>query len=149
MEESEVLDLMGNLEGVGLGAKDAFKVVGSRVPKQTRKAYTYGTTGYTYAVTSPTRTGGSNYENYGSYTQTTHQFEEHEYKVGFRRLFEEHFSARIKELGEDYFYLDTSEKGIPSFTIWGNVSGLVKLKEEIKREFPAAEIEEVPEETRK
>jgi hypothetical protein len=48
-------------------------------------------------------------------------------------------------MGKDYFYLDTSEKGVPSFTIWGNSSGIIKLKKEIKMKFPEAEILEVEE----
>jgi hypothetical protein len=48
-------------------------------------------------------------------------------------------------MGKAYFYLDTSENGIPSFTIWGNSSGIIKLKKEVKMKFPDALILEVQE----
>jgi hypothetical protein len=48
-------------------------------------------------------------------------------------------------MGNSYFYLDTSENGIPSFTIWGNSSGIIKLKEKVKMKFPDALILEVEE----
>jgi hypothetical protein len=43
-----------------------------------------------------------------------------------------------------FFFLDTSEPGVPSFTIWGNSSGIIKLKEEVKMKFPDALLLEVP-----
>lgn len=142
MEDFEIVGLMGDLEGVGLGKKDAFKVVGSKVAKEFRRAYSYGSTGYKVYRTSGTGDGG--YSNFSDCTPVSYHTEEHEYQVGFRALFEESFSERIRQMGEDYFYLDTTEKGIPSFTIWGNTSGLIKLKKEIIEKFPSAEILEVP-----
>jgi hypothetical protein len=142
MEDFEIVDLMEDLESVGLGKKDAFKVVGSKVAKEFRRVYTYGSTGYKVYRTSGTGDGG--YSNFSDCTPVSYHTEEHEYQVGFRVLFEESFSERIRKMGEDYFYLDTTEKGIPSFTIWGNVSGLIVLKKEIMEKFPSAEILEVP-----
>ena len=142
MEDFEIVGLMEDLESVGLGKKDAFKVVGSKVAKEFRRVYTYGSTGYKVYRTSGTGEGG--YSNFSDCTPVSYHTEEHEYQVGFRVLFEESFSERIRQMGEDYFYLDTTEKGVPSFTVWGNTSGLIKLKKEIIEKFPSAEILEVP-----
>ena len=142
MEDFEIVGLMEDLESVGLGKKDAFKVVGSKVAKEFRRIYTYGSTGYKVYRTSGT--GDEGYSNFSDCTPVSYYIEEHEYQVGFRVLFEESFSERIRQMGKDYFYLDTTEKGIPSFTIWGNTSGLIKLKKEIIEKFSSAEILEVP-----
>jgi len=77
---------------------------------------------------------------------TSHETEEYTYTVNFRSQFQNYFGERIKSMGNSYFYLDTSENGIPSFTIWGNSSGIIKLKKEIKTKFPNSEILEVSEE---
>ena len=71
--------------------------------------------------------------------------EKYTYPVDFKQQFLELFSDKIREMGKDYFYLDTSKKGVPTFTIWGNSSGIIKLKEEIKMKFPDALLLEVEE----
>ena len=142
MDNKELVDLAESLEVLGMSSKDAFKVVGSKVAKEFRTAYSYGSTGYKVYRISGTR--GEGYSNFSDCTPVSYHIEEHEYQVGFRVLFEESFSERIREMGKDYFYLDTTEKGIPSFTIWGNTSGLIKLKKEIIEKFPSSEILEVP-----
>ena len=158
MEDFEIVDLMETLEDIGLETQEAFKVEGHKVPDEHQSAYTVIPKGhYIYAEVLA---GEADYDNYNdftvssedgtksyrsSYEYTSHETEEYTYTVNFRSQFENHFGERIRSMGKDYFYLDTSEKGVPSFTIWGNSSGIIKLKKEIKMKFPDALILEVPE----
>ena len=158
MEDFEIVDLMETLEGIGLETQEAFKVQGHKVPDEHQVAYTVIPKGHYIYTEVPG--GESDYDNYNdfvvssedgiksyrsSYEYTSHETEEYTYTVNFKSQFENHFGERIKSMGKDYFYLDTSEKGIPSFTIWGNSSGIIKLKERVKMKFPDALILEVPE----
>jgi hypothetical protein len=154
MEDFEIVDLMETLEDIGLETQEAFKVEGHKVPDEHRVSYTIIPKGhYIYAEVPEGEADLSGYNDYtedsksyrSSYEYTSHETEEYTFAVDFRRQFEEHFGERIKSMGDSYFYLDTSENGIPSFTIWGNSSGIIKLKKSIKTKFPAAEILEVPE----
>lgn len=154
MEDFEIVDLMETLEDIGLETQEAFKVEGHKVPAEHRVSYTIIPKGhYIYAEVPEGEADYSGYNDYtedsksyrSSYEYTGHETEEYTYIVDFRRQFQEHFRERIKSMGDSYFYLDTSENGIPSFTIWGNSSGIIKLKKEVKMKFPEAEILEVPE----
>ena len=154
MEDFEIVDLMETLEDIGLETQEAFKVEGHKVPAEHRVSYTIIPKGhYIYAEVPEGEADYSGYNDYtegnksfrSSYEYTSHETEEHPYTVDFKRQFAEHFGERIKSLGNSYFYLDTSENGIPSFTIWGNSSGIIKLKQEVKMKFPEAELLEVQE----
>ena len=138
MEDFEILDLMETLEGVGLETQEAFKVVGTKVPDAHREAYTIKPAWVNVSFEEESGWG----DTFGNeYKEFKH--EKYTYPVDFKQQFHELFSDKIREMGEYYFYLDTSEKGVPSFTIWGNSSGIIKLKEEIKMKFPDALILEV------
>lgn len=141
MEDFEILDLMETLEDVGLETQDAFKIVGTKVPDIHREAYIIKPVNWVNASFEEESGWGDTFGN--EYTEFEH--EEYEYPVDFKQQFHELFSDKIREMGKDYFYLDTSEKGVPSFTIWGNSSGIIKLKEEVKMKFPDALILEVEE----
>ena len=138
MEDFEIVDLMETLEDIGLETQEAFKVIGTKVPAERRSSYRI----------SPVSSVKGSYDGqeWSTYGNDYAEFEKVEYKypVDFKQQFQEHFSDKIKEMGKDYFFLDTSEPGIPSFTIWGNSSGIIKLKEEVKMKFPAAKILEIP-----
>lgn len=157
MEDFEIVGLMETLEKVGHETQDAFKVVGTLVPAEVRIGYslipngqyiqtkdyvgyddTWNNTGKGYSSTQ------YDSEQAYSYMYTGHTTEEHRYSVGFRTLFIEQFGDVIKAMGDPYFFLDTSESNEVSFTIWGNSSGIIKLKKKIKMKFPEAEILEVP-----
>ena len=157
MEDFEIVDLMETLEDIGLETQEAFKVEGHKVPDEHQSAYTVIPKGHYIYAEVPS--GEADYDNYNdftvssedgtksyrsSYEYTSHETEEYTYTVNFRSQFQNHFGGRIKSMGNSYFYLDTSENGIPSFTIWGNSSGIIKLKKEVKMKFPEAEILEVP-----
>ena len=158
MEDFEIVDLMETLEVIGLETQDAFKVEGHKVPDKHQVAYTVIPKGHYIYTEVPA--GESDYDNYNdftvsseggiksyrlSYEYTGHETEEYTYPVNFKSQFEDHFRGRIKSMGNSYFYLDTSENGIPSFTIWGNSSGIIKLKKEVKMKFPDALILEIKE----
>lgn len=139
MEDFEIVDLMGTLEGIGLETQDAFKVVGTKVPPDQRVSYTFTPEEiYSYSM------GGDEDLEYVSPHYTEYRTEEHHFSVGFRCLFIEQFGDVIKSMGDSYFFLDTSKSGEVSFTVWGNSSGIIKLKKEVKLKFPEAEILEVP-----
>ena len=157
MEDFEIVDLMETLEDIGLETQEAFKVEGHKVPDEHQSAYTVIPKGHYIYAEVPS--GEADYDNYNdftvsseagtksyrsSYEYTSHETEEYTYTVGFKNQFENYFVDRIKSMGNSYFYLDTSENGIPSFTIWGNSSGIIKLKEEVKMKFPDALLLEVP-----
>jgi hypothetical protein len=157
MEDFEIVDLMETLEDIGLETQEAFKVEGHKVPDEHQSAYTVIPKGHYIYTAVPA--GESDYDNYNdftvssedgiksyrsSYEYTSHETEEYTYTVNFRSQFQNHFGEIIKSMGKDYFFLDTSEPGIPSFTVWGNSSGIIKLKKAIKMKFPEAEILEVP-----
>ena len=134
MEDFEIVDLMETLEDIGLETQEAFKVVGTKVPAERRTiSMVVNEVTYLYGV-------DDEQVEYPEY-----KTEDYKYRVDFKQQFQEHFSHKIKEMGESYFFLDTSESRVPSFTIWGNSSGIIKLKEEVKMKFPAAEILEVKE----
>ena len=134
MEDFEIVDLMETLEDVGLETQDAFMVVGTKVPAERRTiSMVANEVTYLYGV-------DDEQVEYPEY-----KTEDYKYQVDFKQQFQEHFSHKIKEMGESYFFLDTSESRVPSFTIWGNSSGIIRLKEEVKMKFPAAEILEVKE----
>jgi len=154
MEGFEIIDLMETLEDIGLETQEAFKVEGHKVPDEHRTSYTIIPKGHYIYTEVPE--GESDYSSFNDYTEgnksyrssyeyTSHETEVYTYTVDFKRQFVEHFGERIKSMGNSYFYLDTSENGIPSFTIWGNSSGIIKLKKAVKMKFPEAEILEVPE----
>jgi hypothetical protein len=138
MEDFKIVDLMETLEGIGLETQEAFKVEGHKVPAERRSSYRI----------SPVSSTKDSYDRqeWSTYGNDYVEFEKIEYKypVDFKQQFQEHFSDKIRELGEAYFFLDTSEPGVPSFTIWGNSSGIIKLKEEVKMKFPDALLLEVP-----
>lgn len=137
MEDFEIVDLMETLEDVGLETQDAFVVVGTKVPVERRTIIMVTHEGtYSYWMDD---------EEQEQREYPVYKTEDSEYQVDFKQQFQEHFSHKIKEMGESYFFLDTSESRVPSFTIWGNSSGIIKLKEEVKMKFPAAEILEVKE----
>jgi hypothetical protein len=141
MEDFEIVDLMETLEKIGHETQDAFKVVGSGVPDIHGTAFTISPVNY---VAFSLEEGEGWEDTFGNeYTEFKHT--EYKYPVDFKQQFHDHFSDKIKKMGENYFYLDTSEKGVPSFTIWGNSSGIIKLKEEVKMKFPDALILEVEE----
>ena len=157
MEDFEIVDLMETLEDIGLETQEAFKVEGHKVPDEHQSAYTVIPKGHYIYTAVPA--GESDYDNYNdftvssedgtksyrsSYEYLSHETEEYTYTVNFRSQFQNHFGEIIKSMGKDYFFLDTSEPGIPSFTVWGNSSGIIKLKKAIKMKFPEAEILEVP-----
>ena len=153
MEDFEIVDLMETLEDIGLETQEAFKVEGHKVPDEHRVSCTIIPTGHYIYTEVPE--GESDYFSYNEYTEgdksykssyvyTGHETNEYTYTVDFKRQFEEYFGDKIKSMGDSYFYLNTSENGIPSFTIWGNSSGIIKLKKSIKMKFPEAEILEVP-----
>ena len=157
MEDFEIVDLMETLEDIGLETQEAFKVEGHKVPDEHQSAYTVIPKGHYIYTAVPA--GESDYDNYNdftvssedgiksyrsSYEYTSHETEEYTYTVNFRSQFQNHFGEIIKSMGKDYFFLDISEPGIPSFTVWGNSSGIIKLKKAIKMKFPEAEILEVP-----
>ena len=134
MEDFEIVDLMETLEDVGLETQEAFMVVGTKVPAERRTiSMVVNEVTYLYGV-------DDEQVEYPEY-----KTEDYKYRVDFKQQFQEHFSHKIKEMGESYFFLDTSESRVPSFTIRGNSSGIIKLKEEVKMKFPAAEILEVKE----
>lgn len=154
MEDFEIVDLMETLEDIGLETQEAFKVEGHKVPDEHRISYTIIPKGHYIYTEVPE--GESDYSSFNDYTEgnksytssyeyTGHETEEYTYAVDFKRQFVDHFGDIIKSMGNSYFYLDTSENGIPSFTIWGNSSGIIKLKKAVKMKFPEAEILEVPE----
>ena len=157
MEDFEIVGLMETLEKVGHETQDAFKVVGTLVPAEVRIGYSLIPNGQ-YIQTKDyvgyddtwNNTGkGYNSVQYDSeqtysYMYTGHTTEEHHYSVAFRELFIEQFEDLIKAMGDSYFFLDTSGSGEVSFTVWGNSSGIIKLKKKIKSKFPRAEILELP-----
>jgi len=146
MEDFEIVDLMGILEGIGHETQDAFKVVGTRVPDDQRIAYTVIPEGiYSYSTDKDEDRGYASYTDGDSnYHYTGCRTEEYHFSVGFTSLFVEEFGPVIKSMGDSYFFLDTSKPGEPSFSIWGNSSGIIKLKKEVKLKFPEAEILEIP-----
>ncbi len=149
MEDFEIVDVMETLEDIGLETQEAFKVEAHKVPDEHRVSYTIIPKGhYIYAEVPEGEADYSGYNDYtegnksfrSSYEYTSNETEEHAYTVDSKRQFAENFGERIKSLGNSSFYLDTSENGIPSFTIWGNSSGIIKLRQEIKMKFPEAEL---------
>jgi hypothetical protein len=149
MEDFEIVDLMETLEDIGLETQEAFKVEGHNVPDEHRVSYTIIPKGhYVYSEDLEVESDYEGYHNVTDgnksykvdYEYTTHETEEYPYTVNFKTQFEEHFRDIIKFRGDSYFYLDTSEGGIPSFTIWGNSSGIIKLRKSIKMKFPGVEI---------
>lgn len=147
MEDFEIVDLMETLEDIGHETQEAFKVDGTLVPNEIRKGYSIIPKGnYTYSELEGNESYSEGYSSYSTnYEYTTYETEAHRYSVDFKTQFIEHFQDKIKSMGESYFYLDTSESGHPSFTIWGNTSGIIKLKKAVKMKFPDAEILEVSE----
>jgi hypothetical protein len=140
MEDFEIVSLMETLEDVGLAGQAAFKVVGTKVLDIHREAY----------IIKPVDSVNVSYDGqdwgdtFGN-EYTEFEYVNYKYPVDFKQQFQEHFLDKIREMGKDYFYLNTSEPGVPSFTIWGNSSGIIKLKEEVKMKFPDALILEVEE----
>jgi len=141
MEDFEIVDLMETLEDIGLETQEVFKVVGTKVPDSHREAYTIKPVNWVNVSFEEESGWGDTFGN--EYTEFVN--EKYTYPVDFKQQFLELFSDKIREMGKDYFYLDTSEKGVPSFTIGGNSSGIIKLKEEVKMKFPDALILEVEE----
>jgi len=140
MEDFEIVSLMETLEDVGLAVQVAFKVVGTKVLDIHREAYIIKPVD-SVNVSYDGQDWGDTFGN--EYTEFEHV--NYKYPVDFKQQFQEHFLDKIREMGKDYFYLNTSEPGAPSFTIWGNSSGIIKLKEEVKMKFPDALILEVEE----
>ena len=113
MEDSEILDLMETLEGVGQGREVYINVDGSLVPHVTRKAYTFADANiYTYYDTTNLiksfSDGGYEVEVPGQKTYHSMTTDEHEYSVDFSVLFEESFSDKIRLMGEN---ISTSSLG--------------------------------------
>ena len=157
MEDFEIVGLMETLEKVGHETQGAFKVVGTLVPAEVRVGYslvpngryvqTKDYVGYEDIENNTGETYNPSQYDFGntySYMYTGHTTEEHHYSVAFRELFIEQFGDLIKAMGDSYFFLDTSVSGEVSFTVWGNSSGIIKLKKKIKSKFPESEILEVP-----
>jgi len=140
MEDFEIVSLMETLEDVGLAVQVAFKVVGTKVLDIHREAYIIKPVD-SVNVSYDGQDWGDTFGN--EYTEFEHV--NYKYPVDFKQQFQEHFLDKIRKMGKDYFYLNTSEPGVPSFTIWGNSSGIIKLKEEVKMKFPDALILEVEE----
>jgi hypothetical protein len=145
MEESQILDIMQNLEKVGQGREVYIKVDGFFVPNVTRKAYTVADdTVYTYYDTTNLIKSfsdvGYEVEVPGQKSYHSMTVNEHEYSVDFSVLFEESFSDKIRSMGEEYKYFKLGNK---EFTIWGPESGIIKLSEEIKMKFSQVSIIEL------